>query len=302
MYFFTSYICKRYKFIGIMLFLLMVILLFYCNINFIHKSLNSDDSSELILGSLLAKENAFFLSNNWCYSSEIRILNTQIVNGLLFRFFNDWLTIRILGNGIAYIILLICIYLFCKVIDIIEEFPYIACIIISPFSLVYYRYVLSVPYYIPHIVIIILGLCFMIKFHEHSKLKYLIYASLLSLVAGIGGSRHLLIFYGPLVFASLFIWHKNSNSFEIKKIIRFNMTILLFNFIGVIFNGIVLRKIYSFASFQSVHYIDFSLTRLGNFIASLFSNLGFINQKNIFSYISFVNFSAIIVIIILYFF
>ena len=40
--------------------------------------INSDDASELILAKMLSKENRF-LSRDWIYSSELRVINTQII-------------------------------------------------------------------------------------------------------------------------------------------------------------------------------------------------------------------------------
>ena len=48
--------------------------------------LNSDDSSELVLGRLLASENRL-LSKNWYYSTELRVVNTQIFYAFFFKLF-----------------------------------------------------------------------------------------------------------------------------------------------------------------------------------------------------------------------
>ena len=54
-----------------------------------HLMLDSDMSSELILGKLLAEEGGI-LSTNWYYSTELRVLNTQLVYKLLFTFTDDF--------------------------------------------------------------------------------------------------------------------------------------------------------------------------------------------------------------------
>ena len=63
--------------------------------------LNSDDSSELILGQLLANENRL-LSKSWYYSTELRVVNTQIFYAFFFKIFHSWHRVRIqchLVNG-----------------------------------------------------------------------------------------------------------------------------------------------------------------------------------------------------------
>ena len=64
--------------------------------------LNSDMSSELILSNLLNQEKGI-LSTNWFYSTELRVLNTQLVFAPLFNFFESWTNVRIWGTAILII-------------------------------------------------------------------------------------------------------------------------------------------------------------------------------------------------------
>ena len=50
--------------------------------------MNTDTSSELILGKKLSQEGGI-LSKNWCYSTEIRVLDVQILYKLFFILFNN---------------------------------------------------------------------------------------------------------------------------------------------------------------------------------------------------------------------
>ena len=59
--------------------------------------MNADDSSELVLASLLSGGNGF-ISRGWVYSSELRVLNTQWIRALLFRFTDSWTAVRVVGN------------------------------------------------------------------------------------------------------------------------------------------------------------------------------------------------------------
>ena len=72
---------KKQFLIGAALVLELLLLLLYLN-GRINKLLDSDMSSEMVLAQLLAKENAA-LSTHWYYSTELRVLNTQ----LLYAFF-----------------------------------------------------------------------------------------------------------------------------------------------------------------------------------------------------------------------
>lgn len=55
--------------------------------------IDSDMSSELILSKLLADENKI-LSTKWYYSTELRVLNTQLIYSFFFKIFHDWTVIR----------------------------------------------------------------------------------------------------------------------------------------------------------------------------------------------------------------
>lgn len=57
------------------------------------------------LANLLAQEGGV-MSTNWYYSTELRVLNTQLVMAPLFRLFTSWHTVRVVGS-----VVLILLYL-----------------------------------------------------------------------------------------------------------------------------------------------------------------------------------------------
>ena len=74
---------KKQLLIGAALVLELLFLLLYLN-GRIDRLLDSDMSSEMILGQLLARNNGI-LSDQWYYSTELRVLNTQLIYALFFR-------------------------------------------------------------------------------------------------------------------------------------------------------------------------------------------------------------------------
>lgn len=75
--------------------------------------LDGDASSELVLAHHLA-ETGQILSTDWYYSTELRVLNTQLVYAPLFRIFSDWHMVRFVGALIMQALLVLsCAYL-CK--------------------------------------------------------------------------------------------------------------------------------------------------------------------------------------------
>ena len=95
--------------------------------------LDADMSSELVLGNLL-KQNGGILSHQWYYSTEIRVLNTQLVYSFFFHLFDDWQTVRILGNVSLYLILLGSYFFVCKRLKIERYFPLSAAVMLLPLS------------------------------------------------------------------------------------------------------------------------------------------------------------------------
>lgn len=70
---------------GLALEILVVLLFLNARINAL---LDSDMSSEMVLAQLLAKENAA-LSTHWYYSTELRVLNTQLLYAFFFKLSNN---------------------------------------------------------------------------------------------------------------------------------------------------------------------------------------------------------------------
>ncbi len=164
--------------------------------------LDSDMSSELILAKQLAQSGRL-LSDNWYYSTEIRILNTQVVYALFFRFMESWRLVRILGNITLYFVLLSSYYFFCRRLDIARSFPITAAIMLLPLSSDYYYILLYGAYYIPRIsmMFIILGLLLPTIAPARSKASALIsllVLGVLSFALGLEGPRMVLILFIPL--------------------------------------------------------------------------------------------------------
>lgn len=83
---------KKQLLIGAALVLELLLLLLYLN-GRIDKLLDSDMSSEMVLGQLLAQNNEL-MTTKFYYSTEMRVLSIQLVFALCFKLFRDWHVIR----------------------------------------------------------------------------------------------------------------------------------------------------------------------------------------------------------------
>ncbi len=143
---------RRYK---IAIQALMGIALLFCigaTLTFLHARiytiLDADEASELVLAKLLSEEGSL-LSTRWLYGNELRILDVQIVNSLLFRITDNWHAVRFASCTIHLLLLLGMYFVLCKAAGIADLYSCSALIFAVPFSETYFLYA-QIGSYIPH--------------------------------------------------------------------------------------------------------------------------------------------------------
>lgn len=258
---------------------------------------DSDISSELILADLLAKEGKA-LTSNWYYSSEIRLLNTNLIFAPLFRFFGNWHKIRLCGTIVLHLLLLLSSFLLCRSVRITRFFPIVGLMTILPFSTGYYEFVLEFPFYIPHIIITFLTLALAFQYSENNRSRklnvfYLLAAFILSFLAGLGGPRLLLICYLSLFPAAFFPFirgifktEKPAYADNRNRYMCFASLCLTAAVAGFILNVNVLSGLYHF-QVHKISFIDFDSTRLLNALQEFLHVFGYITgETNIQSVLS----------------
>lgn len=254
--------------------------------------LNSDDSSELILGQLLANENRL-LSKSWYYSTELRVVNTQIFYAFFFKIFHSWHRVRIASYGCLYIVMIAAYYFACRGLRIKRYFLITAALLMIPFSNVYFSFVLKGAYYIPHIAITFftLGLCESYVAEERGKRQkiYLLIAFLSSILASMGGARQVIILYIPLIFVSIILALSGMSvvnesivcklEHSNKKQIIFSTVSFVGAAVGYIINTKVLSKIYSFKMWDDISFTGFDISKLSQIINGFLSSYGYSGGK-----------------------
>ena len=239
--------------------------------------LDADESSEMVLSSLLAK-NGGILSSDWYYSTELRVLNNQIIFSTLLRVLDSWHKVRMLSNVALYFILLAAAWGFCRSYGLRRWFPYAAAVLLMPISMTYFKIVLKGVYYIPHIAMEFSALAMLIPFAKGSKrTKWLsiMFAVLLAMAAGMGGLRMLLVCYLPLMAAALCYgllteWKENT-----KPYVTFAGLNLLAAGAGYLINRGVLSRNYTFRSYESVGYTSPTAQRIFDIISGFLEDLGY---------------------------
>ena len=111
---------KKQLLIGVALVLELLFLLLYLN-GRIDRLLDSDMSSEMILGQLLARNNGI-LSDQWYYSTELRVLNTQLIYALFFRLSSNWHFVRMASTLVLWCVLIASYGVLCRVMGCKKKF------------------------------------------------------------------------------------------------------------------------------------------------------------------------------------
>ena len=169
--------------------------------------LDADMASEQLLANLLAQKGGV-MSTNWYYSTELRVLNTQLVMAPLFRLFTSWHTVRVVGSVVLILLYLAAWFWFGRSAKLKYCGLLGAGLLVLPYGVLYRQYVLEGLYYIPHIAIsfVVLG-CAVRILRGGRRLAPAAGMVLSSFAAALGGPRQLFILNIPLtVAAALLCW------------------------------------------------------------------------------------------------
>lgn len=278
---------RRFQIIsGVIFALVYVFLIWFINAR-IDYLINSDDSSELILSKLLASENKL-LTQNWYYSTELRVLNTQIIYSFFFRIFKSWHTVRVVSCACLYAILIFSYYFLCKVLNVRNYFLITAALLLLPLSYDYFYIILEAVHYIPHVSITFVSLALCEAYTSSTskkRLSFLIIGFLLAVIAGMGGPRQVIILYLPLMLTSVVVFVLGIYCFEGKlsinlsheemKYVFFALLSFIGAAVGYVINCKILHKFYAFANWNSVAFSSFDFNMVQQLINGFLSSYGY---------------------------
>lgn len=216
--------------------------------------LDDDEAAEMVLSHALSQEGfGKLMTKDWVYSTELRVLNTQIIYSFLFHFFTNWHTVRILGNAIMLLMLLCAVFYLCVVLDLKKFFPIIGAFFIIPISASYWKYVVRGAY-LPYIIlpILILALFFdIIKSSKNKQWILTLIAILISFGIGLGSIRQIFLFFLPLLLSSgLFLYFNRKEIIgeisknEYLKFFVISMILFVSSCLGYLVNHFILSHQY----------------------------------------------------------
>ncbi|MBQ4264487.1 MAG: hypothetical protein IJB85_03135 [Clostridia bacterium] len=164
--------------------------------------LDSDMSSELVLAEHLASQ-GMLVSPDWYYSTEIRLLNTQLVfTPLMMLFSGNWQLVRTLGCIILQLILAASCMFAAREAGAKPCYSYVfAGLTISAVSPMYTQNVIVGAYYIPHAVLAFLLIGTYERWLRKRKDVLIILMLALAFVMGLSSVRYLVSAILPLACA-----------------------------------------------------------------------------------------------------
>ena len=227
-----------------------ILFFIYCPDNLMH----SDMSAEVILSKLLASEGRL-VSPNWFYSTEIRIVYSQLIMTPLFMIFPaKGMHMIKLASIIIYMFLLLLAYLFtAKEFDIKKTALFLSgALLFAPLSNEYFDMVLIGCFYTSQLIVTYLLIKLFVRdIPEKLAVKALVLFILLasSFTVGLSGMRYLASLFAPLFLAVIIQMILDKEKGTLKDIrtrafISFGMGV--FATIGCAINLFVLPKFYHF--------------------------------------------------------
>lgn len=289
-------------------FLLLVLLNVFC----LDHWLDSDMAAEMIFSRLLSEESRLFATPNWYYSTEFRILYTQLIMVPLFHVFGNWHVVRAITNVVFYALLFGSYCYMMKPLKVQRKWTvWTGIILLLPFSETLMTHMQMGNTYMSHVIIIFtaFGLFLRLVKPEPSRKLWKSWSLIglycgLSLICGMSGVRYMLALQGPLVIAALwevmrgkkFQMLRREVSWEnMMSVLREERTLYLYYALlgavaavaGYGINVLVIAKNYVFQTYESINFIavykGIFLERLQNTFGSLLQLFGYISNKGFLS-------------------
>lgn len=240
--------------------------------------LDSDMASDMIYANLLARERSF-LSENWYYSTEIRIFTNHLSFAPLFLLTQDWFLVRVLGSALTYALLVLSVYALLRAAGLRRRFPPVAAALLLPLSELYFHFTLVGTFYTYNLILtfLLLALALAQSAPCPPRARALRLAALLALsvTAGLGGYRFLYLFSLPLAAAALYLRLRHGPVPRVSRLLGGAMLSLGAALLGAALNRLVLANRYVFSSYDSMAFLNFSFDRVTDFLSLLPTLLGF---------------------------
>lgn len=285
-----------------------VLILIILNIFWGEHWIDSDMAAEMIFSKLLAEEGGLIASSNWYYSTEFRVLYTQLVMGPLHRIFADWHVIRVITNVVFYVLMLASFYFVCGPLKIRRRNVWLCALaLFVPVSEAVMTHLQMGNTYMSHVILCFVTFGLFLRLCDREQKarlrRYIVYAVLFAVVCvilGISGVRYLLDLLVPMTLtAGIFVMR--SGGFKVfreeptkehfcgllqteqMKYLFVSLAGMVCGGIGYLINVLFISKMYQFQTYDTTNFImvheGVFWDRVQNALGELLQMFGYIENR-----------------------
>jgi hypothetical protein len=285
-----------------------ILILILLNILWGEHWIDSDMAAEMIFSKLLAEEGGIIASSNWYYSTEFRVLYTQLIMGPLHRIFTDWHVIRVITNVVFYVLMLFSFYFVCGPLKIRKRnISLCALALFVPVSEAVMTHLQMGNTYMSHVILcfVTFGLFLRLCDREQMTRKkryitYMVIFAVICVILGISGVRYLLDLLVPMMLtAGIFVmrsggfkmlreepsWEHLGSLLKIEqmKYLFVSLGGLGLGGFGYVINAVFVSKQYQFQTYDATNFIVIHQgvfwDRVQNALGELLQMFGYIENK-----------------------
>lgn len=300
--------------------------LVFLNARYLEHWLDSDMAAEMMFSRLLAREGHLFGSANWYYSTEFRVLYTQLLMVPLFHLTGNWHLIRCITNVVFYLLVLGSYFYLMKPLHCERKKTILAAaVLILPFSETLMLHMEMGNTYLSHVILIFFCFGLFLRLQDPAAgkvlqvLRWCLFL-LLSVIFGLSGVRYLFALEAPLVLACLLTavrdeqfqrMRREPDAAQLRNFLHgrafrnfvFACIGLLMTLAGYAGNVVFISHRYSFQTYGSTQFIDvyqgILTDRLQDTFGSLLMLFGYIPQKSVLSVRGLVTMAAFLMLFLL---
>ncbi len=288
--------------------------------------LDSDMAAEMIFSKLLSEEGHIFATPNWYYSTEFRVLYTQLIMAPLHLILDNWHLIRVITNIVCYLLMLFSFLFACKPLALKKRNVWLGSLaLLIPISEAVMTHLQMGNTYMPHVILsfvtfgLFLRLCDRACNFKTKRICYVLYIAL-TIILGISGVRYLLDLMVPMLLATICFllgseefttFRKTPDKEQLRGLIRSHRATyvyvsavgLLGSLIGYLINAMFISKQYQFQTYDTTNFIAIQegvfFDRVQNALGELLQMFGYIEHKAFLSLRGLITMVAFVVIAIL---
>ena len=224
--------------------------------------MHSDTTAEVILSKLLADENRL-ITKDWFYSTEIRIVYTQLVMVPLFKIFSDFGTVKLISVMLFDLLLVWAYFMLVKRFGMEKKWAFLSlALLLAPLSNEYLDMMFIGCFYTSQTICTYLVLAYVVK-PKKDRRTWILQCTVLSaaaLILGLSGLRYLASLYLPMLLAAVCMLIMEAPKDVNGEIggICYLLIMTVAAGIGFLINKFYLAKAYSFDTTSEVTFVPLS--------------------------------------------